>query len=100
MPSSRFRFDLDAYFEAAKIDRRMQYETRTTDSICRMVARGLGISVVGSSKSYLDTMPDCVAIPFDAPLNFRSVLFWSQKTLMTAVAEEFLEIAKTAVIKR
>jgi DNA-binding transcriptional LysR family regulator len=100
MPSSRFRFDVDAFFETKGIARRLQYETRTTDAICRLVARGLGVSVVGSSKSYLDTMPDCVAIPFEAPLNFRSVLFWSKNAPMTAVAAEFLELAKTAVIKR
>jgi DNA-binding transcriptional LysR family regulator len=100
MPSSRFRFDVDAFFDAKCIDRRLQYETRTTDSICRLVARGLGVSVVGSSKSYLDTMPNCVTIPFDAPLNFHSVLFWSNKAPMTAVAKEFLQIAKTAVVKR
>jgi DNA-binding transcriptional LysR family regulator len=98
MPSSRFRHDLDSFFDAKKVNRGLQYETRTTDAICRLVARGLGVSVVGSSKSYLDTMPDCVAIPFAAPLVIRSVLFWSKNRLMTTVAEEFLEIARAAAV--
>lgn len=97
MPSSRFRFDVDQYFEAKNIKRRMQYETRTTDAICRLVARNLGVSVVGSSKDYLDTMPDCIARPFAAPISFRAVLFWSKNKTLSAVARDFLEIAKSSV---
>lgn len=97
MPSSRFRFETDQFFKAKGIERRVQYETRTTDAICRLVARGLGVAVVGSSKSYLDTMHDCVALPFAAPLSFRTVLFWSRRRPLTAVANEFLEIAQRSI---
>lgn len=97
MSNSRFRFEIDQFFEAKGIERRMQYETRTTDAICRLVARGLGVAVVGSSKSYLDTMHDCVALPFAAPLNFRAVLFWSKQRPLSAVAKEFLEVAQKSI---
>lgn len=95
--TSRFRFEIDRFFEAKKIERRMLYETRTTDAICRLVARGLGVAVVGSSESYLSTMPDCVALPFAAPLSFRAVLFWSKNRPLSAVASTFLEIAQRSV---
>lgn len=97
MASSQFRFDLDQFFKAKGINRHLQYETRTTDAICRLVARGLGVSVVWSSLSYLRTMPDCVALPFAAPLSFRAVLFWSKARPLSAVAQEFLTIARASV---
>ena len=97
MPSSRLRFETDQFFKAKGIERQVQYETRTTDAICRLVARGLGVAVVGSSKSYLDTMHDCVALPFAAPLSFHTVLFWSRRRPLTAVANEFLEIAQRSI---
>ena len=94
MSSSRFRFEVDRFFEAKSISRSMKYETRTTDGICRLVARGLGVSIVGSSKGYLETIPGCVTLPFAAPLNFRAVLFWSKNDPLSAVAQIFLDIAK------
>lgn len=95
MPSSRFRYEIDQFFEAKGIARRMQYETRTTDSICRLVSRGLGVSVVGASLDYLKTIPGCVAIPFAAPLNFRAVLFWSKNKTLSAVGKSFLNIVQS-----
>lgn len=95
--TSRFRFEIDRFFAAKEVERRMQYETRTTDAICRLVARGLGVAVVGSSEGYLKSIPDCVALPFAAPLTFRSVLFWSKNRPLSAVAAEFLEVAQNSV---
>jgi DNA-binding transcriptional LysR family regulator len=95
--TSRFRFEIDRFFAAKGVERRMRYDTRTTDAICRLVARGLGVAVVGSSESYLKSIPDCVAVPFAAPLTFRSVLFWSKNRALSVVAGEFLEIAQNSV---
>ncbi|MCL6285414.1 LysR substrate-binding domain-containing protein [Ruegeria sp. 2012CJ41-6] len=97
MPSSRFRFEIDQFFEAKEIARQMQYETRTTDAICRLVSRGLGVSVVGSGRDFLDTIPGCVALPFAAPLNFRAVLFWSRNKPVSAVGQTFLDLARAGL---
>ncbi|PCH74143.1 MAG: LysR family transcriptional regulator [Rhodobacteraceae bacterium] len=97
MTSSQFRFEVDQFFAAKGISRRLQHEARTTDAVCRLVARGLGVSVVGSSLSYLRTMPDCVALPFAAPLSFRAILFWSKTRPLSAVAQDFLTIARASV---
>ena len=95
--TSRFRRSIDNFFDAEKVERKMLYETRTTDAICRLVARGLGVAVVGSSERYLKTIPDCVALPFAAPLSFRAFLFWSKNRPMSAIAKTFLDIARPAV---
>lgn len=97
MSSSRFRFEVDRFFEAKSITRNMKYETRTTDGICRLVARGLGVSIVGSSRAYLETIPGCVALPFAAPLNFQTVLFWSRNKPLSAVAQVFLDIVQNSL---
>ena len=95
MPSSRFRFEIDQFFEAKGIARHMQYETRTTDSICRLVSRGLGISVVGAGLDYLENQSGCVALPFASPLNFWAVLFWSKNKMLSAVGQSFLKIVQS-----
>lgn len=92
--SSRFRFEIDSFFDTQGVSRRLQYETRTTDAICRLVAAGLGVSVVGSSAAYLQTLPGCIALPFNAPLRFRAILIWSNRRPLTAIAQEFLTIAR------
>jgi len=97
MPSSRFRFNVDQYFKAENIKRNMQYETRTTDAICQLVARNLGVSVVGSSKSYLNTMPDCIALPFASPIRFCAFLFWSKNKPLSGVTQDFLNIARASI---
>ncbi len=94
MGLSRFRFEVDRFFEANSVTRRMKYEARTTDGICRLVARGLGVSIVGSSRDYLKTMPGCIALPFAAPLSFQAILFWSKNEPLSAVAKIFLDLAR------
>lgn len=97
MPSSRFRFEIDQFFKAKGVTRQLQYETRTTDAVCSLVARGLGVSVVGASQNYLRTLPDCIALPFAAPLTFRAVLFWSKNKPLSAVGRSFLDIVKSQI---
>jgi DNA-binding transcriptional LysR family regulator len=92
--TSRFRHEIDLFFDAENVKRNMLYETRTTDAICRLVASGLGVAIVGSSEEYLKTMPNCVALPFLAPINFRAYLFWSKNRPMSAIGKFFFEIAK------
>lgn len=100
LPSSRFRYEIDQFFEAKGLQRQMQYETRTTDAICRLVARGLGVSVVVANPEYLQSIPDCKTLPFAAPLDFRAVLFWSKNKPLSAVGQVFLDIARDSVTAR
>ena len=93
---SRFRHEIDRLFEDRKIARKLQYETRTTDAIYRLVAQGLGVSVVAAGRAQLDALQGCRAIPFEAPLSFRSVLIWSRDRRLSTAAQAFLDIAQDA----
>ena len=66
MAGSRFRHDIDRVFEAAGVTRELRFETRTSDAICQLVARGLGVSVVATSHA-VDDIPGCIALPFKGP---------------------------------
>jgi len=46
---SAYRHRVDQVFSKAKVDRRLRYEARTTDAICKLVAGGIGVSVIGPS---------------------------------------------------
>ena len=49
MAGSRFWHDIDQVFEAAGVARELRFETRTSDAICQLVARGIGVFVVATS---------------------------------------------------
>jgi len=46
---SLYRHKVDQLFSKAKVNRSLRYEARTTDAICKLVAAGVGVSVVGPS---------------------------------------------------
>lgn len=94
MPGTRFRHEIDAFFQAKGIARHLQYEARSTDAICRLVAQGLGVSVVGGSCRHLQAVPGCIARPFAAPLAFKAVLFWAKARPLSAVARDFMQLVQ------
>lgn len=91
---SRFRHAIDAVFDGQGIVRNCLYETRTTQSICHLVARGLGVSVVAATEAQLRGDAGCVIRTFDAPLTFRAVLTWSKARPLSAPAQGFLDLAR------
>ncbi|WP_166417148.1 LysR family transcriptional regulator [Cochlodiniinecator piscidefendens] len=95
--SSRFRMAIDAVFKTEGIHRKTQYEARTTDAICQMVANGLGVAIVGSTQVEPNSMQQCAAVPFTPTIPFTASLIWSQRKPLSAVAETFLKIAQNAV---
>jgi DNA-binding transcriptional LysR family regulator len=46
---SLYRHRIDQLFAKAKVNRSLRYDARTTDAICKLVAAGVGVSVVGPS---------------------------------------------------
>lgn len=97
MPGSRFRYEIDTVFEQKNVTRNLLLEARTSDLICRLIARKLGVGIVGASKAHLQTMLGCVAIPFEAPLKFRAVLIWKRNQPLSAVGQVFLDVARNMV---
>ncbi len=93
LAGSRFRHDIDTVFEAAGVTRELRFETRTSDAICQLVARRLGVSVVATSHA-ADEIPGCVAVPFKARLDMQAVLIWPTNRLLSAPANSFLEMVR------
>jgi DNA-binding transcriptional LysR family regulator len=95
MPDSQFRFEVDDIFKKSSVDRSLKYEARTTDAICRLVAQGLGVSIIVSMGSSFGSGEEVSSAPFSLNIGFNGCLIWSRQKSMTAVANEFLELVET-----
>ena len=95
LPDSQFRFEVDQIFRNAGIERRMQYEARTTDAICRLVAEGLGVSIIVTMGRLAGAGEDFETAPFELDIPFNGALIWSRQKTMSAVARDFLEMVQT-----
>ena len=95
LPDSQFRFEVDHMFEKAKINRTLQYEARTTDAICRLVAEGLGVSIIVTMGTLPGEGDDFSVVPFEQDIAFNGALIWSRQKTMSAVAKDFLEMVET-----
>lgn len=91
---SRFRFAIDEVFRAAGVERRLQYEARTTDAICRQVAAGLGVSIIGTVEAPRAAMAGCRALDFAPAVPFSAMLIWSGQKPLSAVAQEFISMVE------
>ncbi len=95
LPDSQFRFEVDRVFDKAGIDRRLQYEARTTDAICRLVAEGLGVSIIVTMGRLAGDGEDFETAPFELDIPFNGALIWSRQKTMSAVAKDFLEMVES-----
>jgi len=94
-PDSVYRAKLDGIFQQHRVTRIMQYEARTTEVICSMVAAGLGVSVVGPlGVSLLNgNKEDRFLIrPFDPAPKVDLSLMWSTHRPIAAVARRFMDV--------
>lgn len=92
-----FRFEVDEIFRKAGIERRLQYEARTSDAICRLVAEGLGVSIVGPLEVDQARALGLTTVRFEPDMPFAAGLIWSNQKTMSAIAEDFLEMVKEEV---
>jgi DNA-binding transcriptional LysR family regulator len=92
LPDSAFRFEVDEIFRKARVERQLRYEARTTDAICRLIAEGLGVSIVGVVEGERLSLGGCSVVPFKPSLPFQAALIWSQQKTMSAIAEDFLKM--------
>ncbi len=95
LADSTFKFQVDEVFREAGVERRLQYEARTTDAVCRLVSENLGVSIVGSADGIVDGDQNLVAIPFAPAIGFAASLIWSRQHTMSAVAQDFLRMVET-----
>lgn len=87
---SQYRYAIDEVFRDHAITRRMQYEARTTDGICRLVAAGLGVSVIGTIDAPRATLEGCRVLKFSPSIPFSAILVWSKTKQLSAAAQEFM----------
>jgi len=87
-----FRFEVDEIFRKAGVERRMQYEARTSDAISRLVAEGLGISIVGPLEADQARALGVATVRFEPDMPFAAGLIWSGQKTMSAIAEDFLDM--------
>ena len=66
---SVYRHKVDRLFAKAKVSRSLRYEARTTDAICKLVATGIGVSIVGPSFAGLKLETGIEARPFEPTLH-------------------------------
>ena len=94
LPDSQFRFEVDQMFKKASVERILQYEARTTDAICRLVAEGLGVSIIVTMGTLPGDGEDFSTVPFETDIAFNGALIWSSQKTMSAVAKDFLEMVE------
>ena len=94
LPDSQFRFEVDQMFRQAGVERQLQYEARTTDAICRLVAEGLGVSIIVTMGRLAGAGEDFETAPFEQDIPFNGALIWSRQKTMSAVARDFLEMVQ------
>lgn len=87
---SQYRYAIDEVFRDHAITRRIQYEARTTDGICRFVAAGLGVSVIGTIDAPRAMIEGCRLLKFSPSVPFSALLIWSKSKQLSAAAQEFM----------
>ena len=95
LSGSQFRFEVDQMFAKEGVERVLQYEARTTDAICRLVAEGLGVSVIVTMGQLAGAGEDFLTAPFEIDIPFSGALIWSRQKSMSAVAKDFLEMVRS-----
>ena len=94
-PTRSFVSRSTSLFDKAGINRRLQYEARTTDAICRLVAEGLGVSIIVTMGRLAGAGEDFSTAPFEIDIPFNGALIWSRQKTMSAVARDFLEMVQS-----
>jgi DNA-binding transcriptional LysR family regulator len=90
-PDSLFRIQLDTLFREREVRRDMKLECRTTEAVCRMVARGMGVSVIGPHLPKIDES-DIVIRPFEPELSVELAIILPTGSKLTTLEHHMLEI--------
>ena len=90
--SSVFRQMVDEAFLNAEIYRNMQIEARTTETICGLVAAGLGVSVIGATFPSIDRRAGIAVRPFEPAISIELMLLYSAQKPLPLAGRRFIEI--------
>jgi DNA-binding transcriptional LysR family regulator len=90
--SDHTRQKIDAAFVPDK--RRLELETPHAATICVMVARGLGVSIINPLVFEALALPGLKAIPFEPAIHFTCASVHAQQRLEQGLVTEFLAAVK------
>jgi DNA-binding transcriptional LysR family regulator len=86
---SIFRHRVDDAFSAVNVPRKIRYDARTTEAIYKMVAAGLGVSVVGPSFPGMVLEPGIIARPFEPAIHGDLALLYMKQKKLARLPEAF-----------
>lgn len=91
---SIYRHRVDEVFNAVNVPRKIRYDARTTEAIYKMVAAGLGVSVVGPSFPGMVLEPGIVARPFEPAIHGDLTLLYLKQKQLARLPEAFASITE------
>lgn len=81
---SPFRFQVDAIFERAGVNREMKVEASTHEAVCSLVAAGAGVSIVSPFSPYLGRGSGLAFLPFKPGIAIEIGLLLDENRLSAA----------------
>tara|TARA_Y100000588_G_scaffold20716_2_gene20955 strand:- start:2790 stop:3743 length:954 start_codon:yes stop_codon:yes gene_type:complete len=88
---SVYRHRVDQFFAKAKVNRNLRYEARTTDAICKLVAAGVGVSVVGPSFAGVKLEAGIEVRPFSPTIHGGLALLYLRNRGSGRLSDAFCE---------
>ena len=88
---SLYRHRVDQVFSKSKVNRSLRYEARTTDTICKLVANGIGVSVIGPSFPGVKLERDIEVRPFTPALHGDLALLYPKHRESSRLIRAFSE---------
>ena len=89
---SIYRHRVDKVFLKAGVDRKLRYDARTTDAICKLVAGGVGISIIGPSFPGVTLERGIEVRPFSPALHGDLALLYLKHRESERLLHAFREI--------
>jgi DNA-binding transcriptional LysR family regulator len=93
-PSSPLRARIDALFGELSIERRQIIEADLASTVCALVSRGLGVSIVDPFAASAMDRQNVVARPFEPTIPFDVAVVVPAHRSLSAHAQRFLDLIK------
>lgn len=91
-PDDPTRKQIDSLFQTAGIERRLHIETQYAGTICALVGKGVGVSIVNPIVAVEYAHLPIKLQAFEPKIRFESVLLWSKAQPLSNLAQTFAEM--------
>lgn len=92
--SSEFRKGVDTVFGSAKVERKIRYETQTTQTVIDMVSKNLGVSVVEPLFLQQESRDHVVQKEFEPSIPIELVVAFAADNPLVGEVEQFLKVVE------